>query len=91
MTAVLSVSLGSMCAFHVYLVANNYTTLEMGILMRTGHYRDLGCLRAMKLTFGVNPLLWAVPVCGASEMQILLGAESRGEEAGVNESLVDQI
>lgn len=73
MASVLSVCLGFMCLFHLYLVSNNFTTLEMGILARTGHYKDLGCLRAIKLTFGANPFLWPLPVCGASEMQILLG------------------
>ena len=61
--------IGFMFFFQLYLVCNNWTTLEAGLLSSSGHYKRLGVCRAFKLTFGHNPLLWAFPVVGPAAVQ----------------------
>ena len=68
-SAAMSASVGFMLVFHTFLIAKNWTTIESGILMKNGRYRHLSTCHAIRLTFGDNPLLWALPCSGPPGLQ----------------------
>jgi hypothetical protein len=72
MTLAICLTVGGLAIFSFCIVCRNWTTLEMHVLMQTDPYRELGWLKAFKLTFGDNPLLWPFPIKGPSEMSLLL-------------------
>lgn len=64
----LSAAVGSMLIIHTFLICKNWTSIEASLLSSSGHYSKMGVYRAIKFTFGENPLLWLIPYFGPSEL-----------------------
>ena len=69
MCGCISASILILLAFHTVLILKYWSTIEAFRLYDSNHYSRLGYCRAIKLTFGDNPLLWLLPVSGPSGMQ----------------------
>jgi len=64
-----SAAVGSMLIIHTFLICKNWTSIEASLLSSSGHYSKIGIFRAIKFTFGDNPLLWAIPYFGPSGLK----------------------
>ena len=59
-----SLTVGSMLIFHSVLIGNNWTTIEASPLYSSKRYKNMSTRTAIDLTFGDNPILWALPCFG---------------------------
>ncbi len=60
-SASLSFSLTFMAGFHIYLLAKNYSTIEMGALKRRNPF-DLGKMENLGTIFGPDVKTWFFPI-----------------------------
>ena len=56
----MSFAVGCLFSFHLYLLMNNYSTIEMDVLIRRNMY-NIGKIENLKQVLGRNPFFWFLP------------------------------